>query len=922
MKALKFIIIILSFSFTNLLFSQGNKIMGPEVWDIWNQMNDYGISNNGNWVYYNYGPEAGNPTLALYNTRKKKVYTFPRAESAAFTNDNKFIIFKFVSDVDSVKAMKRRKIKKDEMPLDTLGIFNVEALHLEKIPHLKSFKVPQKWDGVIAYELEEPSPIEKDSTGKAIKSMKAKKETSVLLIRELLSKEEMIVPFVKSYVIAEEGKRIFMTNTGRSKDFPPGLHLYDHNKKTIETILEKKGKYKHLTIYKDGSKVAATADYDTTKALVKDINLLFWEDGFVKTNLIAKSASSFLPKDWRISDDRALSFSEDGRKLYFGISAPLLIQDTSLLDEEIVNVEIWHYQDPKLYTVQNNQKKNELKRSYAAVYNIKDKKFTNIGNQTFQNTRNGNEGNYDWSLAFEDIKYLKSSSWDGYAYKDVYLVNQLSGEKKLVGEKILGTPSFSPSAKFLYWHNPQDSAWFTYNIEKSKIQELHKNKASIFSDELNDRPMNASSYRTMGWTKDDQHFLIYDRYDIWQFDPIKGKGRKLTSGRKDKTSYRYVRLDPELRSLPKDKVLLRTFSEVDKSSGYVWYSFESNTVIPIINDKMQFSNTVVKARDSDDILFTKQDFQTFPDLIHSNLKFESTQKISEINPQQKDYAWGSIEIMDYTLPNGKKMQALVAKPANFNPNKKYPMIVNFYERNSNRVYNYRSPYPHRSSINYTYYTNRGYVILNPDVAYEIGYPGKSALEAVMSATDEILKKGFVDENNMGLQGHSWGGYQIAHIVTKTDRFKCAEAGAPVVNMTSAYGGIRWGSGRSRMFQYEHTQSRIGGTIWNNKDLYLENSPLFNVDKINTPVLIMHNDKDGAVPWYQGIEFFVAMRRLEKPAWLLNYNDEPHWPVKRQNRFDFNIRLAQFFDHYLKGEKAPEWMVKGVPAVEKGINTGY
>ena len=250
------------------------------------------------------------------------------------------------------------------------------------------------------------------------------------------------------------------------------------------------------------------------------------------------------------------------------------------------------------------------------------------------------------------------------------------------------------------------------------------------------------------------------------------------------------------------------------------------------------------------------------------------------------------------------------------------MIVNFYERSSNGLYSHRAPYPHRSTINYSYYTNRGYVILNPDVLYTVGYPGKSALDAVMSATDEILKKGFVDENNMALQGHSWGGYQNAHIVTKTDRYKCAEAGAPVVNMTSAYGGIRWGSGRSRMFQYEHTQSRIGGTIWNNKDLYLENSPLFNIDKINTPVLIMHNDKDGAVPWYQGIEFFVAMRRLEKPAWMLNYNDEPHWPVKRQNRFDFNIRLAQFFDHYLKGEKAPEWMVKGVPAIEKGINNGY
>jgi Dipeptidyl aminopeptidases/acylaminoacyl-peptidases len=205
------------------------------------------------------------------------------------------------------------------------------------------------------------------------------------------------------------------------------------------------------------------------------------------------------------------------------------------------------------------------------------------------------------------------------------------------------------------------------------------------------------------------------------------------------------------------------------------------------------------------------------------------------------------------------------------------------------------------------------------VPYRIGYPGESAYNAVLSGVTSLIDEGFVDKDNIGLQGHSWGGYQIAHIITKTDLFKCAEAGAPVVNMFSAYGGIRWGSGRSRMFQYERTQSRIGATIWDKPLRYLENSPLFFLDKINTPVLILHNDEDGAVPWYQGIEFFVGMRRLGKPAWLLNYNGEPHWPLKLQNRKDFQLRLAQFFDYYLQGAAQPRWMAEGVPATEKGIN---
>ena len=202
--------------------------------------------------------------------------------------------------------------------------------------------------------------------------------------------------------------------------------------------------------------------------------------------------------------------------------------------------------------------------------------------------------------------------------------------------------------------------------------------------------------------------------------------------------------------------------------------------------------------------------------------------------------------------------------------------------------------------------------------YKIGYPGESAYNAVIPGVTALIDEGFVDADNIALQGHSWGGYQIAYLLTRTNLFKCAESGAPVVNMISAYGGIRWGTGLSRMFQYEHSQSRIGGTLWETPLRYIENSPIFTIDKITTPVLILHNDNDGAVPWYQGIEFFVAMRRLGKPAWMLNYNGEPHWPVKLQNRIDFQTRMSQFFDHYLKGKEMPEWMEKGVPRVEKGI----
>lgn len=323
----------------------------------------------------------------------------------------------------------------------------------------------------------------------------------------------------------------------------------------------------------------------------------------------------------------------------------------------------------------------------------------------------------------------------------------------------------------------------------------------------------------------------------------------------------------------------------------------------------------------DRLVFTLENFDVFPDLQISASDFKAPKKVSLANPQQEDFFWGSIELYEWTSSDGEVLQGLLVKPEGFDPNIKYPMIVNFYERSSNGLNVHRAPYPHRSSINYTFYASRGYVIFNPDVPYQIGYPGESAEKAVLSGITALQGEGFVDPERIGVQGHSWGGYQVAHLLTRTDIFRCAESGAPVVNMTSAYGGIRWESGLSRMFQYEHTQSRIGGTLWEKPLRYVENSPIFFVDKINTPVLILHNDHDGAVPWYQGIEWFTAMRRLNKPAWMLNYNDEPHWPLKLQNRKDFNIRMAQFFDYYLMDAPMPSWMERGIPALEKGILQG-
>jgi len=288
----------------------------------------------------------------------------------------------------------------------------------------------------------------------------------------------------------------------------------------------------------------------------------------------------------------------------------------------------------------------------------------------------------------------------------------------------------------------------------------------------------------------------------------------------------------------------------------------------------------------------------------------------------RNYLWGTVELVKWTSSDGVPLQGLLYKPENFDPTKKYPMIVYFYDISNDQLNQHYQPSPSASTIHRTMFVSNGYLVFVPDIVYKEGFPGESAYSCIVSGVMSQIAKGFVDEKNIGIQGQSWGGYQTAYLITRTNLFKAAGAGAPVVNMTSAYGGIRWGTGISRMFQYEQSQSRIGGTLWEKPLYYIENSPLFFADKIETPLLMTHNDEDGAVPWYQGIEFYMALRRLNKPVWLLVYNKEDHNLVQRHNRKDLSVRLSQFFDYHLKGAPMPPWMDKGIPAIEKGITPGY
>ncbi len=893
-----------------------DKLMTPETYDIWNAMQQVKISPNGYWVAYTIAPGKGDKTVVLYNTRNGEESTYERSHSPQFDYSNAFLTLKTSLSYDSLQALKLKKVKKEKLPKDSISIISLVSSMTDKIADVEKYLMPKKSGGLIALSVKGKT-VKKDST--LVKDHNSENGRP-LLIYDYNIDTFYSFDYVKDFQWSDKGSRLLMHSSGVDSTNLDIISLYDFNNKKETIIHTQKGKYFDLSINKDGSQVSFLIDADTTKTTPRKYDLYLWQQGKNNAQKIADSSKNFIPEGWQISNNGVTRFSEDKSKLYFNIAPIQMQEDSTIVEDDKAVVEIWNYQDPLLYTMQNKRSKREKEKTYSVVYHISKKKFVKLNDTVDPEQSIDTKNNSKYIISYNEIPYQKNISWKGYAYKDLYLTNIENGDKEKIATKIDGNPSLSPKGKYITWYSREDTTWVSYNIKKKKRTILTKGK---FYNEKDDRPTFPSRSGPLEWIGDDKSVLLYDHYDLWITKPGGGSTPfNLTNGREKNIRYRHVRIDRDIRHLPADTmILLKLFNDISKESGYAYLNLKTKTLTPIESGPYNYTTRITKAEKSDDLLYTKENFNTYPNLILTNTNFQNQKIITDINPQQSEYKWGDIKLVEWSDKNGKNKNGLLVTPQDFDANKKYPMMVNFYEKSSDRLYNHRAPYPHRSTINYSYWANKGYVIFNPDIDYTEGQPGKNALDDVTLGVQAMIDRGFVDKDRIGIQGHSWGGYQIAHIITKTDMFRCAAAGAPVVNMVSAYGGIRWGTGMSRMFQYERTQSRLGATLWEKPELYLENSPIFNIDKINTPVLILHNDKDGAVPWYQGIEFFVGMRRLGKPAWMLNYNDEPHWPLKRANRIDFNIRLEQFFDHYLKDAPMPLWMSEGVPAVEKGINYG-
>lgn len=975
----KFLFLIAALVATSSLLAQ-KKVLDHSVYDSWQSIGEKQISNNGEVVTYTIVPQEGDGCLWIrkYNTQKQQwdtIDSVPRGYQAKITNDAAFVVCKIKPLYQQIREAKIKKLKPENMPKDSMAIINIQTGSITKVAAVQSFLLPEKGNNVLICLKENmvahtPAKTDsaslvqqlkkqlsgtqhlEDSLKKQLQLLQEKGfanfNASIKKVGDTLSKntespvktdlyiyrlpntEPEIIHKVQQAIVAKWGTAVLLSEWIGPENF--SVKYYQLSQSKPITIANGLHEVSALTFDESGKQLSFVAEKDSSsKALQKFYGLYYYSAGADSATLIVNRNTKGMPVNWSVSAFSNTHFSESGKRLFFGTAPVLPPKDTTVPAFEQAGLDIWHYNDDDIMPAQLKNLERNLKKNYLARYDFTTHTMVQLANNVFENVVETNKGDGKYFYTYTDTGRRVQKQWQGYTFKDVYAINPENGDKHKIAANVKVRMYASSTGKYLVLYNEVLRKYYCYNADINKLYAIANDITTPVYDETNDVPDEPSNYGIAGFTGNDSYVWIYDRFDIWQVDPsAKLASHKITNGRTTKMQYRYIYMKDETFIPANTDVWLHLFNEQNKFSGIALSKPANNQQQPwlrknetLLNVPKFISGTELD-KNATELIFTMEDYQNSPNVFVLNkpaTTINQPQQLTAINPQQQQYNWGTATLFTWRAYNGKMAEGILYKPENFVPTQKYPMIIYFYERNNQTLYNYIPPTPTPSRLNISFYVSRGYVVFVPDIWYTKGHPGQSAYDYIVSGTRAVVKLGFVDSTKLGIQGQSWGGYQTAYVITRTNLYKAAWVGAPVVNMFSAYGGIRWESGVNRQFQYEKTQSRIGADIWQRPDLYIENSPLFHLKNVKTPLVIMSNDADGAVPWYQGIEFYTAMRRLHKPVWLLVYNGEAHNLVERRNRKDIQIREQQFFDWLLKGAKPAKWITEGVPAILKGRDWG-
>ncbi len=738
-----------------------------------------------------------------------------------------------------------------------------------------------------------------------------------LLVRDLTTGKERTIADVVAYGLSRNSKMLWYHTSAKKpvQDTKYGLFVQPLAGGEATQLLDGAVRVGGVSFDRAEQCVTFTSDKEDFAADKPQNDLYLWEGGTSAAKRIAWAGGPGMPAGKRVAG--GASFTRDSWTLTFEVQDGPAADPLPILPEDKVTLDVWNWRDGSLQTMQQKRGNGERNPSWSAVYHRAQNQVMVLGDDSLRSLRPiGPDGKK--LIGTDGRAYEKEVTWDG-RYTDVWLVDAVNGQRTRLLERLRGNVTNSPGGRYLMWFDA-NYHWQSYEVATGTRRDLTAALPMPFHRHDDDHPEPDGAYGTAGWTENDSDVLIYDEFDVWKIAPATGAAVCVTDG-----YGRQNRLRLRLQPLPRDDDRMWLDDELLLGATHVDTMAEGFFADSLTRQqrpqRLAFADKnfgdITRPKKSSRLFFTQGTYVDYPDLWTAAADFSGMQRLSDVNPQQKNFKWGKAELVRWIDGNGQPRQGVLVKPDDFDPTKKYPMMVYFYERMTQGLHSYVAPAP-GTSPNAAYYVSNGYLWFMPDVVYEVGYPGESCVKCVVSGVQHLLAQGFVDEKGIGAAGHSWGGYQTAFLVTRTNIFAAVESGAAVSNMLSAYGGIRYESGMSRQFQYEMTQSRIGGTPWQFPLRYHENSPIHFADKVKTPVLMLNNDQDGAVPWTQGIEYFTALRRLGKECYLFNYNGEGHGLRNRANMRDWTRRMAEYFAHHCKQEPAPKWMTEGVPFYEREV----
>lgn len=910
-----------------------------ELADIlaWKNISSASLSPDGHWLVYQLQPNEGDSEVIIRQVKGDKEYRFsrgevPRARGPEATSFGAEIIVaensRYVAFLVYPKSSEAKKLRRERKRITPDAcLVDLATGEKKEWSKIKRILFSRESSGWLALHRFPPESQERETE---------KWSGSDLILYDLNQKSEINIGNVAEFTFDKKGNYLawIVDAQGQVGNGVQIRHLAPGEVKVLDSD---KALYKSLTWTEKGDGLVVLKGKEDKNYEDKLYSIVafrnFTSPARIEKILFDPAQEKEFPAEMTVSPDRRPSWSEDLQILIFGLKtlkkkeapaektppakeaqAQPPRRPEAIDEEDIPDLNIWHWLDPRLQSQQQVEERRDSTYSYLAIYRLKEKKFLRLADDNQREVQIAPRE--AWAIGFDVSPYELEGNLSGQRYRDIYVINLLTGEKKLALKKNRWSYGASTEGShFLYY---DDGHFYTYELATGKTYNLTARIPSIFYDEEDDHNVTKPPVRPLGWSSDGQYVLLSDSWDIWLVSARGEKFLNLTqNGKKEGIRYqRRFQLDPEEKGIDLTQPLyFSIYGEWTKKEGIARLEVNLKTwkvAGPklLLWDEAVFSR-LLKAKKADVYLFTRETYKDFPDYYATDSLLQNSRRLTEANLQQKDYLWSAgCCLLDYESAKGKKLQAALFLPANYEPGKRYPTIVYIYEKLSQNLNRYFLPTA--NGFNKSVYTSHGYAVLMPDIVYTLNDPGMSAVWCVLPALEAAIKTGIVDPERVGLHGHSWGGYQTAFLVTQTRAFKAAVAGAPLTNMISMYSSIYWNTGSANQPIFESSQGRFTGGYWENLEAYARNSPVYWSHQVETPLLILHNDKDGAVVWNQGIEYFNTLRRLKKPVIMLQYVGENHSLAKPANQKDYTVRMKEFFDHFLLDKAAPDWLEKGIP----------